>query len=142
MITYSRKELERQLVADRGLWRRLPAGLACILWPVEILLLGWHSGWWAGIGTIILLTLLSITIPPRITVNIYLVDLLAGFLGLPLNAGWLLLVWHLGVRETVFPVLGQPLVGAVAVTVVLALATRPLAFLTRLALSRLVREHR
>lgn len=132
VISYSRQQMERQLVADQLFWRRVPAAAAAILWPLEILLLGWGTGWWAGICTVAILGLASTAVPPRLRVNIYLIDLLEHLVAIPLDLCWLATIWHLSVREPLFPVLGQPLVGAVAAAAGLWLLTRLLALATRL----------
>lgn len=128
--------MERLLVADQTLWRRVPTATSAVLWPVEVLLFGWGIGWWTGLATVVALGVASVALPSRLKVSLYLVDLLERLFRLPLSLGWLLLVWHLGVREPLFPVLGQPLLGSVAVTACLWLLTRLLTLLTRLATRR------
>ena len=128
--------MERLLVADQTLWRRAPTAAGAVLWPVEVLLLGWGTGWWTGLATVVALGVASVALPSRIKVSVYVVDLLERLFRIPLSLGWLLLVWHLGVREPLFPLLGQPLLGAVAATACLWLLTRLLTPLTRLATRR------
>ncbi|MGI5836695.1 MAG: hypothetical protein ACOX87_09425 [Chloroflexota bacterium] len=132
VINYSRQNVERQLIADQALWRRVPVAMAALLWPAEVIILGWHTGWWIGALTVVALGFVSAVIPSRLKVNVYLIDLLEQFVRLPLEIGWLLLFWHLWMREPLFPVLGQPLVGALAITVSLWALSRFLAFVTRL----------
>jgi hypothetical protein len=136
VINYSRKEMERQLLADQTLWARLPGLAAAIVWPLEVLLLGWGTGWWTGALTVVALGFASVLLPGRLGAGIYLVDLLDWSLKWPLKLGWLLMVWHLWLREPVLPVLGQPLVGALAITALLILVTRLLSFASRLAAGR------
>ncbi len=130
--------MQRQLVADQTLWRRLPAKAAALFWPVEVVLLGWGAGWWAGLVTVLLLGAASTVLPPRLKVSIYLVDLLERLLRLPLEIGWLLLVWHLWQREPVLAPLGQPLAGAVIAAALFWALTRLLAFLSRFAARRVM----
>lgn len=132
VITYSRQQMERQLVADQALWRRVPAATTAILWPLEIVLLGWPTGWWAGLATVVALGVASTVVPPHLRANLYLIDLLERLIALPLDLCWLLLAWHLWVREPLFPVFGQPLAGAVVVTASLVVLTRLVALITRL----------
>lgn len=131
MISYSRQEIERQLVADAALWRRVPTAFSALLWPMEILVLGWSPGSWIGLLTVLLLGIASVVIPPRLRISIYLVDLLDRFVSLPLGVGWLAVIWHLSVREPIFPLLGIPLPGAAAVTGCLWLLTRGLVLVSR-----------
>ncbi len=127
--------MERQLVADQSLWRRVPAGLGHVLWPLGVALLGWGTGWWAGAAAVAALGVASTLLPPRLRVSVYLVDALDRLLRLPLQLGWLVLVWHLWLREPLFPILGQPLVGALLAAAALWLSTRLLAFLSRFGAS-------
>lgn len=131
MINYSRQDVEKQLIADQVLWRRVPGAIAALLWPVEIALLGWHTGWWVGAITVALLGVVSAAIPPRLRISIYLIDVLEHVVKLPLEIGWLLVSWHLWMREPVFPIFGQPLAGALLVTASLWAMSRILAFTTR-----------
>lgn len=134
--------MERQLVADQALWRRVPTAATALLWPLEILLLGWGTGWWAGMLTVALLGVASATVPPRLKAGIYWIDLLERVVRLPLDLFWLLLIGHLWLREPLFPVLGQPLPGAVAITALLWVLTRLVVLAARLAGGRLVRGRR
>lgn len=136
MLSYSRQQIERQLVADQALWRRVPVAAIAILGPLEILLLGWGIGWWTGLITAAALGAASMVAPPRLKVSIYLIDLLDQFVRLPLDLCWLLVVWHLWLREPIFPILDQPLLGAVALSTFLWILTRPLVLLARLAARR------
>jgi len=133
VITYSRHQVQRELTADQALWVRLSTALSTVLWPVEIALLGWGIGWWTGLLTVIALGIGSILLPSRLRINLYLTDLLDRLARLPLVVVWLLLIWHLTEREPIFTILGQPLVGALLVTVALALLTRPVALVSRFA---------
>lgn len=123
--------MQKQLIADQRLWGRVPAATAAILWPVEVILLGWGLGWWTGAATLVVVSVFSVAVPPRLPVNIYLVDLLERLLRLPLWLGWLLLVWHLSVREPLFIIFGQPLAGAAAAAVSAWIATHVLVFASR-----------
>ncbi|HEX2922553.1 MAG TPA: hypothetical protein VHS28_00815 [Chloroflexota bacterium] len=96
-------------------------------------MLGWGTGWWVGLITLLLLSVASVVVPPRLKVSIYLVDLLDRFVRLPLGLLWLVLVWYLWLREPVFPLLGAPAIGAVVATAALFALTRLLSPLTRLA---------
>jgi hypothetical protein len=125
--------MESQLVADEAFWRRVPVAAGNVLWPLEILSFGWTTGWWAGILTVALVGLVSATLPPRLRVSIYLVDLLERLIALPLDLCWLAAIWHLWAQEPLFPILGQPAVGAAAMVIGLWLLTRLLALVTRLA---------
>lgn len=138
MITYSPQDMQRQLIADQRLWRRLPAAVAAVFWPLEVILLGWSLGWWVGAATVVVLAALSVLVPPRLPINIYFIDLLDRLLGLPLWLGWLLLVWHLSAREPLFVILGQPVVGAIAVAVSGWIVTRILVLASRLLAQRAV----
>jgi hypothetical protein len=137
VINYSRKDMERQLLADQALWARLPGFGAAVLWPLQVVLMGWSTGWWIGAGTVVILGIASVLLPRRLGAGIYAADLLDWSLKRPLKLGWLLMVWHLWLREPVLPVLGQPLVGAVAITALLMLATGLLTFASRLAAGRI-----
>ena len=128
--------MERQLLADQALWARLPGFVAAILWPVEVALLGWGTGWWTGALTVIALGIASVLLSRRLGAGIYVVDFLDWVLKWPLKLGWLLMVGHLWLREPVLPVLGQPIVGAIAITALLILATSLLSFVSRLAAGR------
>ncbi len=136
MITYSRQQVERQLIADQTLWGRVPAAAGALLWPLEVVLLGWSVGWWLGAATVIAVSIASTAVPPRLSVSIYLVDLLERAIRLPMDLCWLLLLWHLWLREPLFPIMGQPILGAIAVTASLWVLTRLVAFSTRLAVRR------
>ncbi len=125
--------MEKQLVADQVLWRRVPVAAAPLLWPLAILLLGWGTGWWAGLSTVALLGAASTIVPPRLQVSIYLIDLLERVVRLPLDLLWLLLVWHLWLREPLFPILGQPGLGAIGATALLWALARLIALATRFA---------
>ncbi len=125
--------MERQLVADQALWRRVPTALAAILCPLEILLLGWSTGWPTAVLTVVFLSVASISVPQRLRASIYLIDLLEWLISLPLELFWLALVWHLWVREPLFPVLGQPLIGSIATVAALWAATRFLSLAVRFA---------
>ena len=142
MITYSRQDVERQLIADDSLWRRVPAAVSALLWPLEVAILGWATGWWAGILTVIGLAVASTLLPPRLHVSIYLIDLIDRLLQLPLNLCWLGLVCHLWLREPLFTPFGQPLLGALAVTLCLSILARLLAFLSRYASKRMFTRQR
>lgn len=137
MITYSRKQMERQLLADQTLWRRLPVSVAAVAWPLEVALLGWSTGLWAGALTVVVAGAASVLVPPRLGGGIYVIDLLAWTLKLPLSLGWLVMLWHLSLREPVLPVLGQPLIGALALTALLWVSSRVLSFASRLGAGRL-----
>ncbi len=102
------------------------------------MLLGWDLGWWLGAVTVAALAAFSVFVPPRLPVNIYLVDLLDGLLRLPLWLGWLLLVWYLSAREPLFAIMGQPVVGAVIVAICGWIATRILVVASRLLVQRAV----
>lgn len=132
VINYSRQDVEKQLIADQALWRRVPVAMAALLWPAEVIILGWHTGWWIGALTVVAVGLLSAVIPPRLKINVYLIDLLEQLVKLPLEIAWLLLTWHLWMREPLFPFIGQPLAGALVVTASLLAMARLLAFTTRL----------
>lgn len=132
VINYSRRDVEKQLINDQALWRRVPTAIASLLWPVEIALLGWHTGWWVGALTVALLGVASAAIPPHLRVSVYLIDLLAQVVKLPLEIGWLLLSWHLWMREPIFTLFGQPLAAALLLTVSLWAISRIIAFTTRL----------
>lgn len=134
--------MEKSLIADQALWRRVPASAAAVLWPLEVLLLGWSTGWWVGLLTVALLGSASAVVPPRLKIGIYWIDLLEMVVRLPLDLLWLLLVGHLWLREPLFPLLGQPLAGAIAITLLLWLLTRLVAVGIRLACSRLTRGNR
>lgn len=136
MITYSRQQAERQLIADQALWGQVPVAAGALLWPLEVALLGWGVGWWSGAATVIAVSIASTAVPPRLRVSIYLVDLLERAIRLPTGLCWLLLLWHLWLREPLFPLMGQPLLGAIAVTACLWVLTRLVAFSTRLAARR------
>ncbi len=130
--------MQKQLIADQRLWSRLPVAVAAVFWPLEVILLAWSPGWWVGAATVVVLAALSVLAPPRLPMNIYFVDLLERLLRLPLWLGWLLLVWHLSVRQPLFLILGQPVAGAVAVAVSVWIATRVLVFASRLLAQRAV----
>jgi hypothetical protein len=100
-------------------------------------LLGWGTGWWTGMLTVVALGAASVLLPRRLGTGMYAVDFLDWVLKRPLQLGWLLMVWHLWLREPVLPVLGQPLVGALAITALLFLVTKLLSFASRLAAGRL-----
>lgn len=136
MITYSRNDMLRQLVADQAFWRRVPAKLAAVLWPLEIVALGWSPGWWVGLATVIVLSAGSVLLPPRLRVSIYLVDLLEWLTRLPVDLVWLVMAWHLTVREPALPVFGLPVIGALLATAL----TRFLAGLTTFSV-RLAARH-
>lgn len=128
--------MQKQLIGDQRLWRRVPGAAAAILWPLEVILLGWDHGWWVGAATVVAVAALSVLLPMRLPVSIYLVDLLESLLRLPLWLGWLLLVWPLSVREPVFTILGQPVAGAIAVAASAWLLTRILTLAARLLVRR------
>jgi hypothetical protein len=129
--------MERPLLADQALWARLPGFAAAVLWPLEVVLLGWGTGWWTGMLTVVALGAASVLLPRRLGTGMYAVDFLDWVLKRPLQLGWLLMVWHLWLREPVLPVLGQPLVGALAITALLFLVTKLLSLASRLAAGRL-----
>ncbi len=133
MISYSRQQIERQLVADQALWRKVPPAASAVVFPLEILLLGWDPGWRVGIITVVLLGTASAILPRSLKVSIYLIDLLERVVALPMELCWLLLVWHLSARQPLFPILGQPLAGAVVVTASLWALTRFLSLVSRFA---------
>jgi hypothetical protein len=132
--------MQRQLIADQRLWRRVPAAMAAILWPLEVLLLGWDAGRWIGAATVVVLAILTVVAPPRLAVSIYLVDLLERLLRLPFTLGWLLLVWHLSAREPIFPILGLPVLGAVVVAASAWLFTRIIAVAFRMLAQRIIAQ--
>lgn len=140
MITYSREDMQRQLISDQRLWRRIPGAASAILWPFEAILLGWDTARWTGPATVILVAFLCTALPPRVNVSLYLLDLVDSALVLPMWLGWLLLVWHLAAREQLFPILGVPAAGAVLVTAVAwvtaRLLTLAVGFLARRVLPR------
>ena len=131
VINYSRQDVEKQLVADQALWQRVAFATAALLWPLEVALLGWHLGWWLGAITVVLSCFASVIVPSRLKLNIYWVDLLDRAARLPVDLFWLLLVWHLWMREPIFIVLGQPLFGAILISTLLWLAARLLTIVTR-----------
>jgi len=137
VITYSRKQIEKELVSDQKLWRRVPAAAIAILWSLEVVLLGWGTGWWLGLATLLLLSAASVVVPPRLRISIYVVDMLDRVVRLPLDLCWLLLVWDLWMREPIFPLLNTPAVGAIGVTLGLFVITRLISLLTRFATGRL-----
>jgi len=137
VITYSRKQIEKELVSDQKLWRRVPAAATAILWSLEVVLLGWGTGWWLGLTTLLLFSAASVVVPPRLRISIYVVDMLDRVVRLPLDLCWLLLVWDLWMREPIFPLLNTPAVGAIGVTLGLFVITRLLSLLTRFATGRL-----
>jgi hypothetical protein len=128
--------MEKLLLADQALWAHLPGSAAAVLWPLEVVLLGWGTGWWTGMLTVVAVGAASVLLPPRLGAGIYAVDLLEWSLKRPLKLAWLLMVWHLWLREPVLPVLGQPLIGAIAITALLLLAARVLSFASRLVAGR------
>lgn len=136
MINYSRQEFEQQLVADQALWRRVPIAAGALLWPSEVALLGWDPGWWIGALTVVLAATTSATIPPRLKVSLYLIDLLEQAVRLPLDLCWLLLAWHLWLREPLFPLFGQPVAGALLMALSLRTLTRLLSWVVRFLAGR------
>lgn len=130
--------MERELVSDQKFWRRVPAAATAILWPLEVVLLGWGTGSWLGLATLLLLSVASVVVPPRLKISIYLVDLLDHLVTLPLSLFWLLMVWYLWLREPAFAPLGAPAIGAIGATAALFAVTKLLSPLTRLAAGRLV----
>ncbi len=136
MITYSRDDMRRQLISDHRLWRRFPGAAIAILWPIETVLLGWETGRWLGPTTVVAVALASEMLPSRLPANIYLVDVLDRLLRLPLGLAWLVLAWHLSVREPVLPVLGFPFAGAAIFTALAWLLAHVLILGTRLLVSR------
>lgn len=134
--------MERGLASDQALWRKVPASITALLWPLLAIFLGWNTGWWVGLLAMLTLAAASVVLPPRMRLNVYLVDGLERLLRLPFRLAWLLMVWHLGFREPLFPILGQPMLGAIAVTLALFLSTTLLTILVRLAAGLLARPHR
>ncbi len=130
--------MQKQLIADQRLWGRVPAAASGIVWPLVVVLLGWNPGWWVGMVAVVVIAILTVLLPPRLTVSIYLIDLLERLLRLPLWLGWLLPVWYLSVQEPRFPILGIPVAGAVAVTAIVWLLTRALSLTSRLAARRVM----
>jgi hypothetical protein len=128
--------MQRQLISDQRLWSRVPAAAGAILWPLEVILLGWDSGRWMGAVTVVVVAALTVLVPPRLKVSIYVIDLVERLLRLPLWLGWMLLIWHLGVREPVLPILGQPAAGAVAIAAAAWLLTRILGLACRVLAQR------
>jgi hypothetical protein len=131
MITYSQRDMQRQLAADQRLWSRVPWAVASLAWPLLVVTLGWQSGSLVALAAIALVGALSVALPQRISINVYLVDLVDRLLGLPLWLGWLILAWHLSAREPVFQLLGTPIPGAIAATVLALLAARLVAMISR-----------
>lgn len=142
VITYSRNDMERGLASDQALWQKVPASITALLWPLLAIFLGWNTGWWVGLMGMLTLSAASVILPSRMRLNVYLVDGLDSLLRLPFRLAWLLMVWHLGFREPLFPILGQPMLGAIAVTLALFLITTLLTILVRLAAGLLARPHR
>ena len=136
MISYTQREMQRQLISDQHLWKRLPAAAAAILWPAEAILFGWEAARWTGLATVVIVAMLATAAPPRISINLYLVDLLDRLLRLPLWLGWLLLIWQLSTREPILPVLGAPVIGAVLVTALIWLVSTVAVLLTGFATRR------
>lgn len=134
--------MERGLASDQALWQKVPASITALLWPLLAIFLGWNTGWWVGLLAMLTLAAASVVLPPRMRLNVYLVDGLERLLRLPFRLAWLLMVWHLGFREPLFPILGQPMLGAIAVTLALFLITTLLTILVRLAAGLLARPHR
>ena len=134
--------MERGLASDQALWQKVPASITALLWPLLAIFLGWNTGWWVGLMAMLTLAAASVVLPPRMRLNVYLVDGLDSLLRLPFRLVWLLMVWHLGFREPLFPILGQPVLGAIAVTLTLFLITTLLTILVRLAAGLLARPHR
>lgn len=134
--------MERGLASDQALWQKVPASITALLWPLLAIFLGWNTGWWVGLMAMLTLAAASVVLPPRMRLNVYLVDGLDSLLRLPFRLAWLLMVWHLGFRESLFPILGQPMLGAIAVTLALFLITTLLTILVRLAAGLLARPHR
>lgn len=134
--------MERGLASDQALWQKVPASITALLWPLLAIFLGWNTGWWVGLMGMLTLSAASVILPSRMRLNVYLVDGLERLLRLPFRLAWLLMVWHLGFREPLFPILGQPMLGAIAVTLALFLSTTLLTILVRLAAGLLARPHR
>lgn len=134
--------MERGLASDQALWQKVPASITALLWPLLAIFLGWNTGWWVGLMGMLTLSAASVILPSRMRLNVYLVDGLDSLLRLPFRLAWLLMVWHLGFREPLFPILGQPMLGAIAVTLALFLITTLLTILVRLAAGLLARPHR
>ncbi len=137
VMNYSRQEAERQLTADKLLWSRFPVAVGSILWPLTIATMGWNPGWWIGMAMVALIAMLAVVLPPRTRVNLYLIDLLEWVIGGPLEICWLLLLWHLATRESIFPLLGQPLLGSFLVTILLLMSNRIMVSVTRFLTCRL-----
>lgn len=116
MITYSQQDMQRQIVSDQRLWKRVPRASAALLWPLLVTTLGWQTGSIAALVAVLTLGALSVVLPPRLSVNIYLVDILEKLLRLPLWLGWLVLAWHLSTREPLFLLLGTPIPAALGAT--------------------------
>ncbi len=134
MISYSRRDMRHQLVSDRRLWKRLPGSAAAVLWPLETILLGWDTARWAGPATVAVVVVLATLLPPRLSISVYVVDLLDQLLRLPLWLVWLLLVWHLSVREPIFQVIGSPpIAGAILATALAWLLARVITLIVGLA---------
>lgn len=142
VITYSRNDMERGLASDQALWRKVPASATALLWPLLAIFLGWNPGWWVGLLAMLTLAAASVVLPSRTRLNIYLVDGMERLLRLPVRLAWLLMVWHLGFREPLFPILGQPILGAIAVTLALFLGTMLLTILVRLVTGLLAPPHK
>lgn len=138
MITYSREDMQRQLISDQRLWRRIPGAASAVLWPLEAVFLGWDTAWWAGPATVVVVVLLCTVLPSRLKVSLYLVDVVDGALVLPIWLGWLLLAWDLTVREPLFPIFGVPAAGAVGVTALAWLAARVLTMIVGLLARRIL----
>ena len=136
MISYSQEEMQRELISDQRLWKRLPVAAAAILWPIEAILLGWGTASWVGLATVVIAVTLSTSLPAKLSINLYLVDLLEQFLRLPLWLGWLVLVWHLSVREPIYPILGVPAAGAILVTAITWLVAQTVILAVRFATRR------
>jgi hypothetical protein len=136
MITYSQRDMQRQLAADQRLWSRVPGAVASLAWPLLVVALGWQFGSLVALATVALVGALSVALPPRLSINVYLVDLVDRLLGLPLWLGWLVLAWHLSAREPVFQFLGTPIPGALVATVLSLVAARLVAMASRTAAKR------
>jgi hypothetical protein len=124
MITYSQQDMQRQIVSDQRLWKRVPVAAAALLWPLLVMVLGWQTGSVAALAAVLVLGALSVVLPPRLSLNLYLVDLLEKLLRLPLWLGWLVLAWHLSVREPLLLLLGTSIPAALGVTLVAFLLAR------------------
>ena len=143
MINYSRRELQTQLTSDQ-VWSRVPAAASALLWPAAILFMGWEPGAWIGALSPVLLGVLSVVVAGKIRMPLMLADVLERLVRPPVWLLWLLVAWHLSVREPLFALLGQPALGGVLLALGLWIASLLLAFLSRslarLAISRRGRD--